>query len=194
MSGLIPNGGSPQADVVLGTFTADGQGNGSTSIDENRGGTLIQQQVSQGTYSVASNGKVTLTGFGGGTPILYLANANQAFVVGQDDSVASGVVEPQNAPPPFTNLSILGTYLGGTVAPVQSALVDAVSFLFADGNGNINGIQNTSGPSGTGTQNLSATYQVDSTGRTVLTGTPAGIMYVVSAKKIVLLPTETIRS
>ncbi len=188
-SALVPNGGSPQADAVLGSFTADGHGNATTSLDENRGGTLTQQQVSQGTYSVASNGKVTLTGFGGTPPILYLANSNQAFVVGQDTSVASGNVEPQTTPPPFTNLSILGTYLGGTITPVESPIVDAVSFLFADGNGNFNGIQNFSGPTGTGTQNLLATYQVDSTGRAVLTGTPAGIMYVVSTKRIVLLPT-----
>jgi hypothetical protein len=56
VSSVAPNGGSPEADVVLGFFTADGQGNATTSLDENKGGTLTQQQVSQGTYSVASNG------------------------------------------------------------------------------------------------------------------------------------------
>jgi hypothetical protein len=63
-----------------------------------------------------------------------------------------------------------------------------VSFLFADGNGNINGVENYSGPAGTGTINITGTYQVDSTGRAVLTGTPAGFAYVVSSKKVVLLP------
>jgi hypothetical protein len=68
-------------------------------------------------------------------------------------------------------------------------VADAVlGFFTADGNGNINGIEDWSGPSGTGTQNVSSTYQVDSTGRAVLTGSPAGIMYVISAKKVVLLP------
>jgi hypothetical protein len=188
VDGVAPNNGSPEADVVLGLFTADGNGNATTSLDENKGGTLTQQQVSQGTYSVASNGRVTLSGLGGTPPILYLVRANQAFVVGQNTAVTSGVMEPQTATPPYSNLSILGTYLGGTTTPVLSALVDSVSWLFADGNGNINGIQDFSGPSGIGTQNLSATYQVDSTGRAVFTGTPAGIMYVVSSKKVVLLP------
>ena len=188
-SGVAPNGGSPEGDVVLGYFTADGHGNATVSLDENKGGTLTQQQVSQGTYSVASNGRVTLTGFGGNPPILYLSTPGQAFVVGQGNSVASGILEPQTAVPPYNNLSIIGTYLGGTSTPVLSALVDSVSYLFADGNGNINGIEDFSGPSGIGSLNVAATYQVDSTGRAVLTGTPAGIMYVVSAKKIVLLPT-----
>lgn len=188
-SALALNGANHEADVTLGLFTADGNGNATVSLDENKGGTLTQQQVSQGTYSVAANGKVTLNGFGGNPPILYLSNPNQAFVVGQDSAVTSGILESQTAIPPYNNLSIFGTYLGGTTTPVKSALVDSVSWVFADGNGNINGIEDTSGPHGTGTQNLSATYQVDSTGRAVLTGTPAGIMYVISAKKVVLLPT-----
>jgi hypothetical protein len=188
VDGVAPNNGSPEADVILGLFTADGNGNATASLDQNKGGTLTQQQVSQGTYSVAANGRVTQSGFGGTPPILYLVRSNQAFVVGQDTAVTSGILEPQTATPPYTNLSILGTYLGGATTPVLSALVDSVDWLFADGNGNIDGIQDYSGPSGTGTQNLSATYQVDSTGRAVFTGTPAGIMYVVSSKKVVLLP------
>ncbi len=189
VEGVAPNGGNPVPDAVLGFFTANGNGTATAINDQNSGGTITQHQVSQGTYSVASNGRVTLSGFTGTPPILYLVNTNQAFVVGQDSSVASGILEPQTAVPPYTNLSILGNYLGATTTPVQSAIVDAVSFLFADGNGNINGIQNFSGPSGTGTLDLSATYEVDSTGRAVMTGAPAGILYVVSAKKIVLLPT-----
>lgn len=185
---VVPNSGAPVADAVLGFFTADGNGNATASLDENQGGTLTQQQVSTGTYNVASNGKVTLNGFEGNPPILYLSALNQAFVVGQDAAVTSGILEPQTAAPPYNNVAIFGTYLGGTTTPVLSALVDSVSWLFADGNGNINGIEDWSGPSGTGTQNVSSTYQVDSTGRAVLTGTPAGIMYVISAKKVVLLP------
>lgn len=131
---------------------------------------------------------MTLTGFSGTPPIFYLSTPDQAFVVGQDNSVASGILEPQTAVPPYNNQSIFGTYLGGTTGPVLSALVDSVSYLFADGLGNINGIQYTS-PGNGQPISLSATYQVDSTGRAVLTGTPAGIMYVVSGKKVVLLPT-----
>jgi len=187
-TGLAPNNGSPVADVVLGLANWNGSGNGTFSLDENRGGTITQQQASHGTYAVAANGKVTLTGFGGNTPILYLVSANQAFILGQTNTVAFGLLEPQTATPPYNNLSILGTYLGGTTEPAQSAIVDSVGYLFADGNGNLTGMANTSGPSGTGTQNYSATYQVDATGRAVLTGTPAGFMYLISSGNVVFLP------
>jgi hypothetical protein len=87
----------------------------------------------------------------------------------------------------------LGIYVGGTVAPVEESITDAVSFFQADGNGNLNGIQDYSSTSGSGTQNLSATYQVDASGRAVVTANPNGnlngIMYVVSPKKVALLPT-----
>jgi len=189
LTGLAPNDGSPAADVMLGFANWDGNGNGTFSLDENNGGTITQQQTSQGTYSVASNGRVTLSGFGGSPPILYLTNTNTAFVLGQTNSVAFGNLESQSASPPFNNLSILGTYLGGTINPAQSPVVDSVAYLLADGGGNMTGVAYTSGPSGPGSENLAASYQVSSTGRAVLTGNPAGFMYVVSASKVVLLPT-----
>lgn len=187
-TGLAPNNGSPVADAVLGLANWNGSGTGTFSLDENRGGTITQQQASHGTYAVAASGKVTLTGFGGNAPILYLVNANQAFILGQTNTVAFGLLEPQTATPPYNNLSMLGTYLGGTLDPAQSAIVDSVGYLFADGNGNLTGVAHTSGPSGTGTQNYSATYQVDATGRAVLTGTPAGFVYLVSSGNVVFLP------
>ena len=55
----------------------------------------------------------------------------------------------------------------------------------------MNGIQDFSAPGGPGTQNLVSTYQVDASGRAVVTpttGNLGGIMYVVSAKKVVLVP------
>ncbi len=151
--------------------------------------TLRSSRLQRAATSVASNGKVTLTGFGSGAPILYLTDIDHGFIVGQDNSVTWGKLEPQSAPPPYNNGSIFGTYLGGSVGPAQSVLVDSVAYLLADGNGNMSGVSDTSGPSGTGTQDLAATYQVDASGRAVLSGTPAGFMYVVSPTKVVLLPT-----
>ncbi len=66
-----------------------------------------------------------------------------------------------------------------------------MTWLLADGSGNINGTSNTSGTGGPGTQNFTYTYAVDNTGRTVVqqNGTTIGIAYVISATKFVLLPT-----
>ncbi len=191
INGLNPNGGSPASDAILGLVTWNGGGGGTTRLDENKGGTLTQTTL-QGNYNVATNGRTTTSGMGASNPIFYLYNFNQGFAVGQDSTVFSGLLEQQTATPPLGNQSILGIYIGGTLNPVEASITDAVSFFQADGNGNLNGIQDYSGSSGSGTQNLSATYSVDASGRAVVTPNPngnlAGILYVISAKKVVLLP------
>ena len=189
VTGVDLSGGSPVSEAEEGLLTTDGHGNGSISIDQNDGGTLNQLHGS-GTYSVAGNGRVTLSSsFGTNPPVIYLAGRNQGFIVGTDNLVSSGILDAQSSPP-FTNLSILGTYLGGTVTPALSSVTNAASWAFSDGNGNIRVSESTSGPSGPGSSQLSGTYQVDGTGRGTLTlnGSPAGIVYVVAPQKFVLLP------
>jgi hypothetical protein len=181
--------GSPVSEAEAGLLTTDGQGNGSVSIDQNDGGTLTQLHNS-GTYTVAVNGRVTLSSsFGTNPPILYLVDHNQGFVVGTDSLVTAGILDAQFGSS-FTDRSILGTYLGGTVAPALSSVTNAVSWAFADGNGNISLSELTSGPGGPGSGQFPGTYQVDGTGRAELTlnGSPAGVIYVVSPVQFVLLP------
>ncbi|HSY13214.1 MAG TPA: Ig domain-containing protein [Verrucomicrobiae bacterium] len=191
INGLNPNGGSSVSDAILGLVSWNGAGGGATRLDENKGGTMTRTTL-QGNYNVGTNGRTTTSGIGASNPIFYLYNFNQGFAVGQDSTVFSGLLEQQTATPPLGNQSILGIYVGGTLNPVEASITDAVSFFQADGNGNLNGIQNYSGSSGSGTQNLSATYSVDASGRAVVTPNPngnlGGVMYVISAKKVVLLP------
>ena len=180
-------GGSP--DIVLGLVTTNGAGNGSVSLDENDGGTLTQQMVYQGQYSVASNGRVTLTGFGNNPPLFYLVNNNQAFVLGQDTSVASGFLAPQSGAP-FSNASAIGTYWGGNYMPVTSAVADSVTQAFSDGIQNITGTNVVSGPTGTNSVPFTATYSIDSTGRMqVFDGSNlVQIQYVISPTRVAVLP------
>jgi hypothetical protein len=188
-------GGSPVSEAEAGLLTTDGMGNGSISIDQNDGGT-INQFSSSGTYSVAGNGRVTLSSsFQTNPPVLYLIEGNQAFVVGTDNLVTSGILDAQSSGP-FSNRSIIGTYLGGTVTPVLPSVTNAVSWASADGNlmmGNINLALDTSGPSGPGSSQFGGTYQIDGTGRGVLTlnGSPAGVVYAVSPQKFVVLPNNS---
>jgi hypothetical protein len=200
LSALDTNGA---ADVTAGLFVGKGvagnncQGGESDpatfNFDENQGGTASQQS-SSGTYCVdKTTARVTLTNFTGSfgvlPPVFYMVAADQAFVVGTDAAVTSGVLEPQSGSP-FTNASVSGPYAGGTVTPVVSQTTDTVTSLFADAVGNINGASNTSGPGGPGSQNFMYTYTVDSTGRAVVqqSGNTIGVLYVVSATKFVMLP------
>jgi len=195
------------ADVTAGLFVGNGvagnncQGSNydtaTFSFDENQGGTSNLNQSSTGTYCVDKvTARVTLKPFTTGPfvvpPVLYMVKTGQAFVVGTDPAVTSGSFEPQSGSK-FSNISIFGTYSGGTVNPVVSAVTDSVTWLYADGQGNINGIQDTIAPGGPGgPTNFTWTYQVDSTGtgRAVVSGSYPSVMYVVSPTKVIMLPTS----
>ncbi len=197
-------------DVTAGLFVGQGaQANNcqnktydaaTLTYDENQGGKSNLQQSSTGTYCVDKNtGRVTLTAFNAGPfavpPVFYLVKGGEAFVVGTDPAVTSGFLEQQTASSSgFSNASIAGPYAGGTIAPITKDVTNAVTFLLADGSGNINGTSNTSGPGGPGgPSNFTYTYTVDSTGRTVVVdqnGKAIGVAYVISPTKFVLLPTD----
>jgi hypothetical protein len=83
-------------------------------------------------------------------------------------------------------------YAGGTSWPVLSGVTNSATALLADGSGHITATQYTSGPGGPGgPNNLTLSYQVDSTGRAVVqnqSGQEFGVLYVVGPAKFALLP------
>ncbi len=90
-----PAAGAPE--VVLGLLTTDGNGGGSVSIDQNDGGTLTQQQTSTRHLQCRRE----RTSDADRVWQQYSSRAlprqqNQAFLVGQDNTVASGYLEPQS--------------------------------------------------------------------------------------------------
>jgi hypothetical protein len=203
-NGVNPNGGSPEAIGVAGLFNGDGTtdgngfGNATLLFDQNTGGALAQQQIAGGQYKVdPKTGRVTLNGFGGTPPVFYMVSQNQAFVVGVDGNTTSGVLAPQTVVTtgvPFSNASVLGAYLGGSVTPALPAVTNLVDWLFADGNTNINVSQDSSGPGGPQSNQFAVTYQVDATGRALVDSNPGGtlqgIMFVISPTRIVILSTD----
>jgi hypothetical protein len=177
-------------DVSLGLLTSDGNGNATVSVDEFRG-TLQPPQSFTATYTVdAASGQVTLA-TGGTPPIIYLVSSTKAFILSGGTDVGLGMLEGQSGSP-FTNASLKGNYLGGTL---QVPPLNVVSLVAPDGTGKVAFTSNTSGPSGLQTNvMLSGTYTVDATGRAVVTvtgdSTPR-IFYVVSPTKTVLLSGES---
>jgi hypothetical protein len=203
-NGVNPNGGSPMAIGAAGLFTGDGTtdgngfGNATLLFDQNAGGTLAQQQIAGGQYKVSPlTGRVTLNGFGGTPPVLYVVSPNQAFLVGSDANVTSGVLAPETAGTtgvPLNDVAVLGPYVGGSVLPVLPAVTNQVDWLFSDGNGNINISQDSSGPGGPQSRQFNVTYTVDATGRALVESNPGGtlqgILFVVSPNSIVILSTD----
>src|SRR4029077_2704290 len=85
-TGLVNNGGTPVSRVSGGIPTITSVGNFSFSGQQNDGGN-ISAQAATGTYSVATDGRVTFAGGGGGgAPIIYLVSANKGFVLFTDGS------------------------------------------------------------------------------------------------------------
>jgi len=87
-------------------------------MDEDKAGTIQQDQPSQGTYSVAANGGMTFTCEGGGCPAGFVVSQNKAMFVGTGSNSIFGMMEPQTGGP-FSNASLAGTYAGGTLAPLD---------------------------------------------------------------------------
>jgi hypothetical protein len=191
LNGLAALSGARLPDVTLGLATADGNGNVGIAYDEYKGQLLTPQSFS-GTYSVdATSGRVTLTS--AGTPaFLYLLDNNQAFVLGGDASASSGILEPQTSTG-FSNTSLKGNYLGGSLPLSSPSVINEVALAAADGNGNVSITYENSGPKGLVTNgSTTGTYTVGSNGRTVVSAADGAtrIFYVVSPTKTVLLSGE----
>lgn len=178
-------------DVTLGLLTSNGKGNVSASYDEFNG-SLTAQQTYTGTYTVdATTGRTPITVSSATKTVLYLVSNTTAFAFGADTSTSSGLVLAQSGSP-FTNTSLKGNYLGGTLPWPE---VNVVSLAAADGAGNVQFTSNSSSSKGLASNvTTSGTYSLDATGRAVVTvtgdSTPR-IFYVISPTAAVLLSGDT---
>jgi len=175
--------GGAKAQLLL--LNTDGAGHFSVKGDSNQGGS-ISQETDSGTYVVSSNGRTT-TGTQG--PILYLIDKNRAFALDTGSSVGLGTIEPQ-APGPFSNASVMGSYVGGTLIPVELGAQNSLDAVSADGAGTVISSEYSSGPSGlnqgTGFNSL---YNIAPNGRG---STPDGtVIYLLSPGKFVVLPNDS---
>ena len=90
------------------TASADGTSTLTIMFYEDRAGTMQVSSTLTCTYSVAPNGRITLSsntyGCGGTPPVFYLTAANTGYIVDFSPGVDTGVFEPQSAGP-FSNAS-----------------------------------------------------------------------------------------
>ena len=190
ITGMVPK-------ATAGLFTADGIGALSLTFDENFCRAANSVSNTQGTYSVTSNGRTSVTLIGDGV-IGYLTDVNQGFLFSTDTSVLSGFGEAQAASA-LTNSAVAGTYAGVATDPVGFGTTVFSGEFSGDGaspTGNLTGtvdIDDASGPvSGA---SFAATYSISSSptnGRGSITITsPSGgsaVAYVVSPTKFVAVP------
>jgi len=184
------------SDVQVGLLVPAGNGSYTFSTDENNGGTVTSNPSVSGTYTIAANGRVTVTG-GAHPPVIYLVSQDKGFVVGTDTSVTTGFFEPQVGTS-FTNASLSGNYIFGEQAPVVSS--SSLSSGIASPNGSTPGtISGTSDNNQIGTlvagQTFTAPYTVSSNGRTTIDTAPnTNVMYIVSGSKAMFISTKATKT
>ena len=176
----LNSGGS---DVVLGVLSIPTAGNFALVGDENNLGALAALNQA-GTYSVTSNGRVTVTG----TPhpmVFYLLAANQGFVVGTDTNASTGFFEPQTGGP-FSVASANGNYIFGP-SPQGNSFANSYDSGVEtyNGAGSVTGTIDSSITNGVlGIQTYTGAVTIALRGRGTMT-TSTFIFYVISPLKFV---------
>jgi hypothetical protein len=190
LQSLGNNGSVPSA--TAGLITTHGTETFTLSADQNQGGTMNTVSES-GTYNVFPNGRVTLTFTGGsGAPVFYLVAKNQAFVVGTNLGVDSGVMEPQTGSN-FTTGALNGNYAGGSQPPQNANVNEEADTLNGNGEGTLTGTSDTNSSGGPASAAVSATYTVSGNGRVVVSrsGIPVTYLYMISTSQFVALPVSS---
>jgi hypothetical protein len=181
LNGLNANG---TTDVVLGVFSIPSAGNFKLAADENNGGT-VQALNQAGTYTVASNGRVTVTGTTQ-PAVFYLVSANKGFVVGTDASVTTGFFEPQSGGP-FSTASVNGDFFFGTTTPMNPNVSDESGVAKFNGAGSVTGTTDSNKTSGLfPDQAFTDAYTITASGRGTMTSTTT-IFYLISPSKVLLM-------
>lgn len=193
--GGVSTGG---AFVAGGIINTDGAGNVlSTSLeDTNNGGVISENVPLSGTYSVAGNGRGTVTLNSGGINLAIYPSTGGIQVLEIDSTTAaSGTAVQQTGS--FSAGSFQGTYgMNFTGVVSGSTEIDSNSQFSADGVGKLNGaLDANNGGSLSSNLALSGTFTVSSSGRGTLTlssnlGGQSIVFYMVSNTRVLFIDVD----
>lgn len=209
-SGVDGSGNAIVSAGLLSSTACDGSTQNTLSWDQNDGGTIASVSLPE-TCTVNSNtGRVTFNWLQPAPPAAavtppfaaaYLVGPGEGFVIGSDATVATGLVELQTAPPPFSSSSVSGAYAISSPFIAESGVNNLSGVAVADGIGNFAGAIDEADASGA-SQNINQTLSagvsaIDANGRGTITvssslaGIPANwTFYVVSPGAIRAISSE----
>ena len=191
--GVVP--GSPAtSDTAIGVATAL-SGNGTLTFEMDavaRGVAQVDQTVPV-TYSIATNGRGTLSYSLGGKPYnyaLYLYDSNAGFMLQTDTagSVQYGLFEAQTAAG-FDNTTVNGIFAGaGWFNPLATSPSVAAQYSFAGGN--ITAV--TPGGGLTGTYTISATGRGSGSVNQNVFGSGNVVFYVIGTDALTIMGADPV--
>lgn len=168
--------------------------------DSNKAGTVTTSVVyNYGAFTVASNGRVTLTGntpSGAPAPVFWLQSSG--FGYGVDQLNYTTTQQPgllslyQQSGSSFTNSSFSGSYALGTLPASTSLAQLAVGMATPDGNGNLSGDIGVASLNNNPINSATASYTISATGHGTTTGAGNslfgdGVLYVVSPQETLFM-------
>jgi hypothetical protein len=167
------------SSTTVGLISANGGGSlPAINLFQNNAGTLVTSTGS-GTYSVASNGRATISAasIGNNSPVIYLSGQNQGFVVGTGSKAELGELESQAAGTPS------GAYFFGTESPATPSVI-LQSGVFNLGGASSSETYDSSGPTGLTPGTMSPiTYSVAANGTGTVGANTTAIL--ISGNKLV---------
>ena len=186
--------GSSVPKAGAGLLTANGSGALSLTWDEGYCRAPSSFTDAAGTYSVATNGRTSIT-IGGSILVAYLVSLNQAFFFDFDSNVLFGFGEPQAAGS-FNNSTLKGTYAGYATNPADFGVVVFSGEFSANGaslTGSFTGTEDIGTPSGPNSDvAFNSTYSISpspTNGRGTMTITSGNggtaVIYMISPSKFV---------
>jgi hypothetical protein len=149
------------SDTTLGLASGFNSGAGTFNLqfDQVSGGVPNLNQSAAATYSLASNGRTTVSYISGGNTVnyvYYLDNVNDGFILGESGNAAEfGFFQPQTGGP-ITAATINGTFASATFLPLAPASPNLATEITLN-----NGTLSANTPAGA----LSGTYTVAPSGR-----------------------------
>lgn len=170
--------------IGIGEMVPNGAGALSVTFDRNYGSGITLNTTATGTYSVAANGRVSLSipelaraSQGAENVIAYLVDQNTGYLVAADVWSANfGSFEPQTAVP-FDTRSLAGTFLLNThPAGIVVSEYDAGSMTLGE-DGTVTATVHINAGSGASTYNFTGSFTIASNGRGTMTldATPSSI-------------------
>jgi hypothetical protein len=182
-------GAPPASDTSLGIASGFNSNAGTFNIQldsVSAGVASLNQSIPGATYSVASNGRATVSYSQGGKAhnlVLYLDGMNDGYILDNSGDIGFGFFEAQ-ASGPFDNSSINGTFAGGTwFPPVSTSPNNAATITLHNGT--------ISGP-------VTGSYTVDATGRGTATvnlpvfGSDNVVFYIVGPNNFYVMGSDAV--